>query len=273
MVVLGQAVVVQAEDDVFRAVFIDSESEAKLGPFPFDRGVLARGVEAIRKAKPRGLIIKLFLDMPRSASGDAALAEAMKGMKVLLQARMDDSQTQANPLPEKFFVPQLKVSTYAGISGKSGWLPLPMFASAAADVGFVDVVGSDVCPVLECYQGRYVRSLPLAAVEFALGARAEIMPGKRLKLNGVDVALDEFNQYPVTYPDKDALKYLPFHRLLLAADADLKTLEDRVVILGYDGDKIDRMDTPLGKMESHRVFYYGLISLYDRVAKKAETRR
>lgn len=53
----------------FRVVFIDDQSADKLGGFPLPRKVLAEGIEAIAAQKPRGIILKLFIDQPKDSQG------------------------------------------------------------------------------------------------------------------------------------------------------------------------------------------------------------
>ena len=86
----------------FAVVFIDARSEAALGPFPYDRDVYDKGIEALAAAKARGVVLKFFIDRPKSDEGDKALGEAMGKVKVILQARLDPEEAHPNPLPERF---------------------------------------------------------------------------------------------------------------------------------------------------------------------------
>ena len=68
------------------------------------------------------------------------------------------------------------------------------------------------------------------------------------------------NRRLITFLDIQ-IEYVPFHDLLEKA-AMPGTLKDKVVILGYDGERIDRFETPAGKVKAHRLFVYGLDALY-----------
>src|SRR5689334_20798336 len=87
----------------FAVVLIDRATERALGEFPYDRAVYARGIEALGRARVRGVVLKFFIDRAKTAEGDAALAEAMRKMKLVLQARLDAAEARPNALPERFF--------------------------------------------------------------------------------------------------------------------------------------------------------------------------
>src|SRR5438874_80021 len=61
----------------FVLVFIDSATEKSLGPFPYDRGLYAKAVERAASLGARGVVVKFFLDKPKSPDGDAAFVRAM----------------------------------------------------------------------------------------------------------------------------------------------------------------------------------------------------
>src|SRR5436190_3757298 len=115
----------------FAVVFIDAKTEAALGAFPYDRSIYAKGLEALAKAGARGVVLKFFIDRPKAGEGDAALAAAMGKVKVIVQARIDDSEKDANELPARF---TLKVTedpaaeAASPLGGTSGWLPIPSVA-------------------------------------------------------------------------------------------------------------------------------------------------
>lgn len=250
----------------FVLVLIDSQTEAELGPFPLNRAVFGKAVRLITAAKPEAIALKFFFDQRKTESEDRSLAESFQDAKVLLQARLDDTEAHPNFLPARCFVKGLEVGEHAGMSGTSGWLPLGALSKLSYDVGFVDIQTADRCPVIECYQGKYVKSLALCMAELALGQTARIVPGKSVTIGSATVPLDEFNQFKVNFPKADTLSYVPFHRLLSGA-ASLGSCTNQIVILGYDGDKIDKIATPIGQMKAHRVFYYQALSLYEQALR------
>ncbi|MBK8858164.1 MAG: CHASE2 domain-containing protein [Opitutaceae bacterium] len=89
----------------FQAVFVTDEDAAKLGGFPLPRRHLAEALYAAKRAGAQAVILKFFLDQPgKIPKDDAALAAAIKdcGLKVVLQARLDETEKKSNPLAAKF---------------------------------------------------------------------------------------------------------------------------------------------------------------------------
>src|SRR5437899_8434867 len=122
-----------ALDDPFAVVFIDHKTEETYGGFPLDRAILAKGIREIKKHKPRGIIIKFFLDLPKDPASDRALADSFNGVPVILEARLEDSVAKPNLLPHRFVLKTPLTRRNTALSGQSGWLPLEMFSAKAAD--------------------------------------------------------------------------------------------------------------------------------------------
>lgn len=252
----------------FAVVMIDEASEKELGPFPYDRAVYAKGIEALAQAKVRGVVLKFFIDRPKTAEGDAALPIALTKVKVILQARMDDDEAKANPLPERFILNGLGASDATPFSGKSGWLPLPALSKNAYDLGFIDSMPwVELIPVIERYQGHDVKSLYTAALELATKEQAKISPGKFLQLGGKKIGMDDRCYAKVTLPAADTLAAYSFIDLI-HVKIPAEKLADRVVILGYDGAKMETNKTAIGSVKGHRLFCYQLFSLYREVGRE-----
>src|SRR6059036_2240788 len=109
-------------DSRFVAVFIDTKTENALGPFPYDRAVLAKAIDKAVESGARGVVLKLFIDKPRTVDGDRALVNAAKRTKLILQARIDNNEPTPNPLANRFAL-HMPIDGKM-LSGKSGWLPL-----------------------------------------------------------------------------------------------------------------------------------------------------
>ncbi len=253
----------QSVDSPFAVVFIDDRTEAQLGPFPYDRGVLAEGLERLRQAEAKGVVLKFFLDQRKSMTGDARLAAAIKSIPTALQARILDSEKKANELPQRFVISAVDVTRGEYLSGRSGWLPLPEFAAAAEAVGFVDQVDVSRVPLLESYQKRAVKGLHLCALEMAFGERARIGVGGEVTLNGRKASLDRRRQAAVETPKALRLTPVSFVDLLRKDDA-LRRLKGKVVVLGYDGARMPQVETSSGKMKKHRLFVAQLLALHGR---------
>lgn len=248
----------------FAVVFIDQKTEAKYGNIPLPRALTAEVIERLREAKAKAVVLKFFYDQPKDEAGDARLEKAIRGIPVALQARLDDSEKNANALPTRFFMPEVKAATT--ISGTNGWVPLKRFTDHAKAVGFVDFTESPI-PMLETYQGKTVKSLILCSLELAVGKEAVIRPGKKISIGNKSLALDGKNQSSYQLPKADDLKYIPFHAVL-DGSAPMKALEGKVVIIGYNGSHIHTFDSPAGKLGAHQVFVYALRSTYQQLQEK-----
>jgi adenylate cyclase len=252
----------EASHSPFVVVFIDAKSEKVLGPFPYDRTVYANAIDTAAASGARGVVLKFFIDKPKTPDGDVALVQSAKSTKLLVQARLDDRETAPNPLPDRFRI-GMNVATAGNLlAGKSGWIPLPALSAAAYDVGFVDFRVIDRMPMIERYGDSVVKSLCLSCLELAFGERAEVSPGKSVRLHGKTVVLDERSEIGVEYPAKDDLPYISFSDFI--GGKTQPEAKDRVVILGYDSDQFEPVETPKGKIRPHRAFVYALMSLYKR---------
>ncbi len=122
---------------------------------------------------------------------------------------------------------------------------LTLFARNAHAIGNVDVDDLSWVPV----QG----SLYTAAVELATG--------KPLKIPEQTV--------PVKFPARDEAAYTSLVDFLNSkSPPDVK---GKVVIIGLDTAAAPRLQTPIGSLGVHRVFYYQLISFYDSVTRQAQS--
>jgi hypothetical protein len=248
-------------DSPFVAVFIDTTTEKRLGPFPYDRAVLAKAIDKAVASQARGVVVKFFIDKPKTADGDRALVDAAKRTKLVVQARLDDSERSPNALPERFAL-NVRIDGKL-LTGRSGWLPLPDLSAAAHDLGFVDYRVIDRMPLIERYGDKVVKSLCLSCLELASGARAEIVPAHSIRVRDKTLELDEHSEIGVEYPAKDDLNYISFLDFIeQPARAELK---DRIVIIAYDSERFEPVKTPAGPMRPHRAFVYALMSIYRRL--------
>ncbi len=246
---------------------IDQKTEAALGQFPYDRGVLAAAVQRSTELGARGVVIKFFMPDPRSENGDRALAAAMKRTKVLLQAGGSFDDPGPNQFPARFKWRQVGPSGNPRAINASMGAPLPLFSAAAYDIGFVEMNSITRTPIIEHADGFYAKSLWTECLELALDAKAEITPGKSVKFGNRKLAIGELNQVDIEYPQKDAIEYISLVDYLHDR-RPRPEVKDRVVILGIDiAQAAPPRDTPLGPLGPHRIFYYALLSLYGSLTK------
>lgn len=265
LALLSPSVVAGTFDDDFVVVFIDAQSEVKYGAFPFDRKWTAEAIDVLAEAKAKAVVLKFFYDRPSDTASDQRLAKSFTRLPVALQARLDDTESKPNSLPDRFTLPALKTET--AVSGRSGWIPLPLLSKQAKAIGFVDSASTTV-PILETYQGQTVKSLVLCSIELALGKSAVIEPGQKITIGPKTWKLDTKNLSTGNLPKADDLKYVTFHQLL-DKSAPAKLFAGKVVILGYDGPKIHTLDSAIGKVKAHRMFVYALKGIYEQAEDKA----
>jgi len=250
-------------DRHFAVVFADEDTTAKYGPVPLDRRLIARSIDALADAGAKGIVLKFFLDRARDEQGDQKLANALAGLPVILQARIDDAEPSPNSLPARFTIP-LQADT--SISGHSGWIPVPRFSNNAHDICFADYPDFDLpaayLPLLKTYRGKTVKSLLLCTIELAIGSKAVIVTGEHVQIGDISYELDNQNRLPVTLDAKPALAYIPLHDIL-ENNAWAGRVAGKVVILGYDGPQIHRIQTGLGGIAAHRYYVYLLHELLD----------
>lgn len=254
----------------FAVVMIDDVTEAASGPFPYDRSVMASAVEQCARAKAKSVVLKFFFDLTKSESGDRALADSMKRIPVVLQARLEQSEGTAAEIPERFRLAPHPLPTAR--SGKLGWIPLPALMDAAADLGFVDFTDANI-PMVEEFRGAPYKSLVLCCLESALGVSAQIESGKRIVLGNRFLPLDQQNMSRGSLSRLEPLRLISFARLI-AGEMNPDELEGRVVIIGYDGKNSPSLPTDHGEMKAHRLFIQCLAESYRRLqplAPDAET--
>jgi CHASE2 domain-containing sensor protein len=234
----------------FALVMIDDATEAKLGPFPYDRTQYARAIDACVRLKAKAVVLKFFYDLPKSANGDAALAIAMKAIPVAIQTRLDTTEGTAAAIPPKFRFAEQPLP--AGEQGNLGWIPLPGLLATAAKVGFVDF-DSPVIPLVENYRGASYPSLVLSCLELATGATARVGPGGKVFVGQGWLPVDAKNVFHGDLEHLEALQEISFASLL-AGDVKPEAVAGRVVIIGWDSKNTPTLKTDHGEMGIHRLF-------------------
>jgi CHASE2 domain-containing sensor protein len=250
-------------DAPLRAVFIDSKTEALDGAFPLPRSLLARGINEIQKAGAKGLVIKFFFDQPNQPTdlaGDKRIGESIGKLTTVLEACLNDKETEPNPLLERFLVKDYPASPAGLLGAARGWIPVPVIARQADGIGFVDYSDPNRAPLVERYDGRVVKTLALCGLELVTGTSATFVSTNRVFFGLRSLAFDSHGQCALTFPKQDDLEYIPFHDILSGAFPKEK-IKGAVVVLGYDGAAIHSITTPAGRFKAHRYWFYALRSL------------
>jgi hypothetical protein len=249
----------------FELVLIDAASEKQLGGFPVDRKLVAQAVTALKAAGAKGVVLKFFYDQPaKLPESDKALADAISSTKTLLQARIDEAEFGPNPLPSRFAMDKAEGNLKTSLAGDNGWIPMPQFANAAHDIGFVDITTPENVPMVESYKDMPVNSLTLAALELATDETGHIENGSRLTLGSKSVALTTDNQVALKLNTNEKLDYTSFSDVLenKEGSAAMSRFRGKVVVIAYDGTKMEMIQTSAGAIKAHRLFYMGLLDVW-----------
>jgi CHASE2 domain-containing sensor protein len=255
-----------AAQSPFALVMIDEASEAKYGGFPVDRAFTAQAIEKLAVAGVRGVVLKFFFDAPSNTASDAALASAMSKTKVILQARIDDSESKPNRLPERFALPV--GAGPVAVSGVSGWLPLPILSNRAHNVGFVDITSPDRVPAFERLGDRSYPSLTVAAISLALGDPAlNIAPGKQLRLGSKTIPLDAQSQITLSanaFRGADDTAYFSLADVV-EGKVSLQALRGKLVVIGYHGSRMPTVRVNAGAIKLHLAFWLTLNDVWKQI--------
>ena len=242
----------------FAFVMIDDETEARFGPFPYDRKLYAEALDACANNGAKAVVLKFFLDQERSSAGDALLRESMGRIPVALQARLDAEGGTSSIIPAKFGFAAGRIATSE--RGDRGWIPLPIFLENAAAVGFVDF-NTAVIPLFEEYQDAAYKSLIISCLELAIEAPARISAAGRVYVGSGYLPTDGTGGYRAEWHLQGPMKTLSFGRLL-AGEVKRAELEGRVVIIGWDSASTPTLATEHGKVGIHCFFLQCLAASY-----------
>jgi hypothetical protein len=255
LVILACACVAHASDfsSKFAVVMIDDATEAKLGPFPYDRSVMAKAVEACAEKGAKAVALKFFFDLPKSAEGDKALQRAMTKIPVLLQARLEPNSGTPQLLPVKFSVGR---ELPTAIRGDRGWIPLPMLLENAAACGFVDFESPNI-PMVETYQGKTFKSFVVCCLEAALDKPASFSL-RQVAFGNRVLAVDDRNVFHAQFKEAHDWKACSLVQLL-EGNVEAEEMNGRVVIIGWD---TARTNT-IGKVRIHVYYIQALAAAYD----------
>jgi hypothetical protein len=257
---------IDENNSIFKVIFIDKKTEDKLGKISYDRKIYADAIKILKNAKAKAIVIKYFFITPKNESGDNLLAQEIKDIPVFLEASVNNEEKNPNIISENFVYKKINENTNNIISGDYGFIPLPIFSKNCFDIGFVDVTTKnyDQIPLIEKFKGKIYKTLWFSILNYIFNNNSEIKNSEYIKINGKTVLLNKYNEIKVDLPEKDNIDYISFVDLI-ENNFDKKQIENKIIILGYDGDNISSIDTKIGKIKMHRYFYYTLIGLYNKV--------
>ena len=240
----------------FAVVMIDDATEAKIGPYPYDRAVYAQGIEACARLKAKAVVLKFFFDTARSTTGDAALAAAIKHLPVAAEAALTvPEEANQRSIPARYRISDQLLP--ALMSDDRGWIPIPGVLDAATTLGFVNLDAKTI-PLVENYQGASYQSLIVCCLELAAGTTARFESGQRVIIGKGWLPVDQRNVFHGDYGAAEPIKLLSCAKLL-ANEIPADEIAGRVVILGLDSVHADLIKTDQGLITVHRLFLQALV--------------
>jgi CHASE2 domain-containing sensor protein len=248
-----------AAESPFVIIMYDNKTEAALGAFPPKRTVWANTVDKVQTLNAKAVVLKFFFDLPRDE--DIVLSDSIQKIPTFLQACINDDEPSNNQLDERFTV-KLAMNNANVLSGNNGWLPVKALEKNAYDVGFVDIRDINNIPIIENYNGKYVKSLYYCLLQYVfpdlkMDSNYLVNDHKKIKLNN-NIEMN------VNYPIQDNLKFISLCDVLNNT-VDSKDIENKIVIIGYDGNNSETLTITTGKVKKHRVFIYGLFDMYNQL--------
>lgn len=239
-------------------VLVEDSTEKKYGPFPIDRSYYKQAMKKITELKAQAVVIKFFLDSSKGKR-DLAFADSMSKIPTFLQFKLDDSEPKAHSIPKIFFRTDIRGNQQALLTASSGWNPLPIFSKNAQGLGSVENFkdAQNLTPAVIQYQNQLIPSLFVQIAEFLAKKKARIEIGKELEINQKTISLNHRAEFSYSPPTKDLIPAYPLEDLL-DGKIPREKIEGQLVVLGYNGSKIHKFSTPMGKLGAHKMFTYVL---------------
>jgi hypothetical protein len=247
----------------FIMVMYDSKTEEHLGRFPPpSRENYGLVISKLKVYGAKALVIKYFLTENKNPAGDSIFAASIKNIPTFLQARILNSEHSNNQIDFSRFSISLSNTPPRLYSGINGWIPLILFCQNSYDIGFVDIRQTEFIPMFVKYQNAIYKSLWFSILQYALPSLKT--NGKYLSYGNKKLLINKYGEIPVQYPPKDTINFISFYDIL-HGDIDKSQIAGKIVLIGYDGNLIDSLNTPIGKIKAHRIFYYSLVNIYNQL--------
>jgi len=248
-------------DSPFVCIMFDSKTESELSLSLPTRDLAASIVTKLASYNAKAIVYKFFIDQPKDSTIDNALAKAFKDIPIFLQASIDHTESTPNQIPDRFSLNDT-FSTFNLLSGRSGWIPLPIFSANVAGIGFVSYRVINQIPLMVRYQNKIFPSLWFSVLKFALPNC--IITDNKLTNGDKSLPINVNGELFVEYPSPTSFQYYSMVDVL--KDRISKSLFfDKIVIIGYDCENIESLMTNSGNMTIHRAFYFSLEYLYNRL--------
>jgi hypothetical protein len=244
----------------FVAVLFDDDSAKSLKvDAPLPRRLKAELIDRLVEAGARGLVLKFFEDLPSDAEQDRLYAQALCKLPTVLQACLCSDGTE-QALPTRFALTHTNKFWFKSVlADVQGYIPLEQFSACARGIGFVDLIRPEGIPLVESYRGQFVPSFYVSALELETGEHANFSSGTNVVFGTRRLSLNQDAEHTVAH--LPSLDYIAFRDVLNGVVAK-ERLKSKVVIVGYEGDRIHKIATKWGEIGAHRLFIQSLFALH-----------
>lgn len=239
----------------------DTTTAAQHGEFP-SRTQLAQLTERLHAAGARSVLLKFFFDGPGDAAGNAALANALGKGRSLLQASLSTEPPTSKALDARFLINTPLAGIQPAIRGNEGWMPLPMFAQAAASICFADVQQPERVPLFESFAGKPVPTLYHCLLAEIAGVAPELKPGVA-RFGTRQWSINPAGEITLDFKTRNRLPRIPAAWLFGGVQDWQARVKGKVAVLMYTGPRSPMRDIQGKSMKVHEVFALQAVNLLE----------
>ena len=254
-----------AEPPPIRVVEIDDESLAKLGRWPWPRARLGEMIEKITNAGAAVVALDILLYDPGDPADDARLAKAMQGRTVVLGEFFTNDGVAPRLREQAGFALAGDDPTRFAYAFHGAMTPLPIFANAAAGVGFLNWLPDNDrvvrrVPLVLAVNGKLAPSFAMEALRVAQGASSYTIKSSNasgesafgastgmvaIRTGDAIAAVGPRGEFRIHFAGDDPRIRIPAWKLL-EPGADLSAFAGKIVFIGVSAQLLfDIVATPL----------------------------
>lgn len=226
-------------------VEIDERALDARGQWPWPRSEVAHLLRAILAAQPAAVGVDLLFVEPDPGGGDAALAQAIQGEKVVLGIAGLEQRDRRFPFPPR--AAPARLSAELPLRRYDGHLQSRREISrAAAGLGLISTDSNRRVPLVARVGPVVVPALSIEMLRVATGVAVLAMDGG-LHIGDVTVPLQPDGTLHVYYGPHDAQRFVSAEAVM-SGSIDPQLLRDKLVLVGVTGlGLLDFQATPLGE--------------------------
>lgn len=256
---------VSAEPPPIRVVEIDDDSLAKLGRWPWPRARLGQMIEKIAQAGAAVVALDILLYDPGDPADDASLAKAMQGRPVVLGEFFTNDGNAPRLRDKAGFAFAGDDPTRFAYGFRGAMTPLPIFADAAAGIGFLNWLPDNDrvvrrVPLVLDINGKLAPSFAMETLRVAQGASTYTVKSSNssgesgfgahtgmvaVRDGDFIAATGPHGEFRIHFAGDDPRIPIPAWKLF-APGADFSTFAGKIVFIGVSAQLLyDIVATPL----------------------------